>query len=249
MSTDSRVDFPLPDAPVTATNSPGRMRAWDSSRLRDVRPSWRTTTPSTTSSARRRSGGGTAPSCRSCSSRASRPAVASAPSVLSWNMAPSRLIGANASGASSRTNSAGPSARCPSTTRRPTLTATSATARVENSSRTKDDRNASRNARTDSRRCRSPTSRRPTSWRRPNTLSTVKPSRTSEKCRPRRSSACQRRSIRSLVTRPTSTRNTIVSGRVTPMITADRTSCEKIATRTMGGTSADRTICGRKRPM
>ena len=154
-STASRVDFPHPEGPVNAVTPRAGIVSDRSSSTGTVRPDRRTVRSVTVRGwsagwlagwSRRPLVAG-APRCSTTkggfSSSLTRSTTAT-PSAAAWNSAPTRRSGQYASGASSSTTRAVRRSRPPSASRRPTVTATSATDRVATSSSTPEDRKATR---------------------------------------------------------------------------------------------------------
>ncbi len=88
-STFSRVDLPVPLAPVTATVSPARIANEVSASEGSARPAWRTTSRSTVRVAPRASGAGRVPDGAGSVSRTAKTSSAAArPSAAAWYCAP-----------------------------------------------------------------------------------------------------------------------------------------------------------------
>ncbi len=135
----------------------------------------------------------------------------------------------------------------PPSRRRPTSTATSATARVDRNSSANAERKAIRSVPIVARRWSSPTRRRIAACALAlrNTARVGSPSTTSRKCPPRRLSSRHCRSVRCWVYMPINAMNTGISGSVTRTTIPEIQSAQNTTARTASGTIAARTSWGR----
>ena len=135
----------------------------------------------------------------------------------------------------------------PSTSRTPTVTATSAIPSVAASSSTAPERNATRSVPIVARRYSSPTSRDPLGLRRAavERAQRRQPADDVEEVGRETRSACQRSRVRRSVYRPTSHMKTGTSGSVSSMTPAETGSIAATRTSTATGTTTASTTCGR----
>ena len=169
------------------------------------------------------------------------------PSCAAWNSTPTRRSGQNTSGASS--SAVRPAARVisPYTSRRPTLTATSATPRVAISSSTSADRNATRNVAIAERRCAALSSAILSAGpsARPRARKVGMPAIRSIRRDRKVVIAAMAAADRSAVARPISTMNTGISGSAIRTINAACRSLSAMTTTVAGVSAAARNRAGR----
>ena len=247
---DRAVVLPPPECPTRATTLPGSMRRDNPSGAARSVPSYVCVNPLMTTGTSR----GEAIST-SLLGAVGRPdsispkdtSAAAIPSAASWKSTPTCRTGRKTSGARMRMNREVRRSIPPAATRKPTVTATRATERVANSSRTKEDRKLMRRVRIVSERLAASVRRSPSSWARarPKTCRVGSPATRSAKWLASRVATLNRFATAASVRQPMRAMKTGMSGIVTTTMTTLVRSFRPIAVASTTGTMTASTSWGR----